>query len=194
MTENVKYQLHSSSSRRLALMGALGVVSILLAYGQHMGAFNRAGQAWGTFAWRTTVGPGFSSPALVTFSADGTVIGSDGTMFGGMPITATLASPFHGAWVRTNWRNVAGTSLWLVFDTAGVRIAWGRSRSSLEFALNFDSLEGKMFIETLPCPTPLTCPDPTNSAAKWVPVPNMPADGFSVTATRVEPVKAGPLP
>jgi hypothetical protein len=72
----------------------------------------------------------------------------------------------------------------------------GRVRSSLQFADDFESFQGKMFVETLPCTAgpPLSCPDPLDPAAKWtVATPTQPKDGFPVTAVRVARVAAGPL-
>jgi hypothetical protein len=71
--------------------------------------------------------------------------------------------------------------------------SYGRARSSLQFAGSFNSFDGKMFIESLSCATPLTCPDPLDPAAKWVPNPMMPPDGFSVTGQRLERIVASPL-
>lgn len=76
-------------------------------------------------------------------------------------------------------------------------MALARSRSSLQFADDFESLQGKMFVEMLPCNAgpPVSCPDPLDPAAKWILAnPAQPKDGFPVTAVRVARVPAAPLP
>jgi hypothetical protein len=160
--------------------------------------FDRWGQVWGTWVWKTNN----VLPALVTLHIDGTVSVADGTMFGGiLPNSTTRMTPLHGVWVRTGWQSIAGTSLYLVFDsTSGLISAWGRARTSLQFANNFDSFQGKMFIETLACApgpvatAPVSCPNPLDPAAKWVPPANLPQDGFDVSGTRLAVASAGPLP
>jgi hypothetical protein len=116
-------------------------------------------------------------------------------MFGAVPTATTRATPFHGVWERTGWQSIGGTSLYLIFNAAGGLTVLGRSRSSLQFADDFDHFQGKMFVETLPCSAgpPLTCPDPLDPAAKWAPFPNMPPDGYPVTGARLDRVPAGPL-
>jgi hypothetical protein len=161
-------------------------------------AGGRWGQVWGTWVWRTNN----LLPALVTFHVDGTASVSDGTMFGGlMPNSTIRMTPLHGVWERTGWQSIAGTSLYLIFDsTTGLITAWGRARTSIQIADNFNSFRGKMFIEALPCAAgtpdvpPVNCPNPLDPAAKWVPQPNLPKDGFDISATRLAVVPAGPLP
>lgn len=154
---------------------------------------SRWGQIWGTYVWQTQMGSGNHLPALITFHIDGTVTGSDGSIFGGLN-ARIRTTPLHGVWERTGWQSIGGTSLWLVFDAAtGAVIKYGRGRSSLEFAGDFNHFQGKMFIESLTCDAQLTCPDPFDSTAQWVPNPTMPPDGFPVTGARLERVAAGPL-
>jgi hypothetical protein len=156
--------------------------------------FGHWGQVWGTWVWTTNN----RLPALVTLHIDGTVNVSDGTMFGGLQLNSTIRlSPMHGVWERTGFQSIGGTSLYLLFDaTTGLLTAWGRARTSITFADDFDHFQGKMFVETLPCSPgpPVSCPDPLAATAKWVPNPNMPADGFPIAAIRLERVPAGPLP
>lgn len=158
-------------------------------------ALFRWGQPWGTWVWRTYVGPGLTLPALITFHSDGTITGSDATMFGGVPGAETKTTPIHGVWERTGRQSIGGTGLYLIFDSAsGVLIAMGRSRSSLQFATGFESFQGKMFVETLACATgPLTCPNPLDPNAQWVAFPGMPQDGFEVSGALLARVPAGPL-
>jgi hypothetical protein len=169
------------------------VAGVADAQPRHSILFNRWGQIWGTYVWQTQMGSGNHLPALITFQIDGTAAGSDGSMFGGLnPNVRT--TPLHGVWERTGWQSIGGTSLYLVFNaTTGVVLKYGRSRSSLEFAPDFNSFQGKMFIESLACDTQFTCPDPLDPAAKWVANPTMPPDGFPVTGERLERVAAGSL-
>jgi hypothetical protein len=150
------------------------------------------GQVWGTYVWQTQMGSGNLLPALITFHVDGTITGSDGSMFGALnPKIRT--TPLHGVWERTGWQSIGGTSLYVVFDaTTGAVMKYGRARSSLQFAGDFNSFKGKIFIESLICATPLTCPNPLDPAAKWDPNPTMPFDGFTVTGQRLERIAAAP--
>ena len=102
----------------------------------------------------------------------------------------------YGVWERTGWNSLGGTVNFLIFDApTGTLKAIGRARSSLLFSDDFDHFQGKMFVESLPCPSgPPSCPDPLDPAAKWVAQPGMPSDGISVSGTRLERVAAAPLP
>jgi hypothetical protein len=182
---------------RRAFCSAIGLVAAVgIANAQPR--LNHWGQVWGTWVWKTNN----VLPALVTLHVDGTLSIADGTMFGGvLPNSTTRMTPAHGGWVRTGWQSIAGTSLYLVFDsTTGLISAWGRARTSLQFADNFNSFQGKMFIEILPCAAgpvaaaPVNCPNPLEPAAKWVPQPNLPKDGFDVSGSRLSVVVAEPLP
>ena len=177
---------------------ALFVAGVAAEAQQARGPFSHWGQVWGTFVWRTQVSSTIANPSLLTLHIDGTVSVSTGDMFGS-PAAANrrFATPLHGVWERTGWQSVGGTSLWLTSDSAtGASLAWGRMRTSLTFSDDFNSFQGKGFIETLPCAPgpPVNCPDPLAAEAKWVPNPNMPQDGFPVSGARVERVPAGPLP
>lgn len=157
------------------------------------GVFTHWGQVWGTYVWQTQVGAGNHLPALITFHIDGTITGSDGSMFGALN-AKIRTTPLHGVWERTGWQSIGGTSLYVVFDAAtGAPAKYGRARSSLQFAADFNTFEGKIFIESLTCASPLACPDPFDPAAKWDPNPTMPPDGFAVTGQRLERIAAGPL-
>ncbi len=160
-------------------------------------AFGHWGQVWGTFYFQTTYPNGNVLPTLVTYHVDGTLTGSDGTMFGALPTATIRSSPLHGVWERTGFQSIGGTSFYLIFNATGGLTALGRARSSLQFADDFDSFQGKMFVETLPCTQgpPVSCPDPLDPAAKWVLAnPAQPKDGFTVSAVRVARIPAGPLP
>lgn len=157
-------------------------------------AFGHWGQVWGTWVWTTNN----RLPALLTLHIDGTVSVSDGSMFGGLQPNSTIRlTSLHGVWERTGFQSIGGTSLYLIFDaTMGLLTAWGRARTSITIADDFNSFQGKMFLETLPCAAgpPVSCPDPLAANAKWVANPNMPPDGFPIAATRLERLPAGPLP
>jgi hypothetical protein len=161
-------------------------VSALAAEPQQSRAFGRWGQVWGAWVWTVNN----QIPALVTLHIDGTLSVSNGTMFGGLqPNSTTRMTPLHGVWERTGIQSIGGTSLYLIFDaTTGLLTAWGRARTSITFADDFDHFQGKMFVETLPCAAgpPVSCPDPLAAGAKWVPNPNVPADGLPISATRLE--------
>jgi hypothetical protein len=182
---------------RRAVLATLTVVLLALAAPQQALASTEDDgiQPWGTWVWRTSFGPGMSMPALLTLHRDGTVSVSDGLMFGGLPGSTTRTSPLHGVWERTGPRRIGGTSLWLIFDApSGVLVAIGRCRTALQLTRDGEGLEGKMFLEILPCNGPLGCQDPIDPAAQWEPYPNLPPTGFvSVTATRLHRVPAGPL-
>ncbi len=165
---------------------------------QPRASFDRRGQVWGTFVWQTHVSPTIANPSLLTLNIDGTVRVSAGDMFGS-PTAANrrFTTPLHGVWERTGWQSVGGTSLYLISDSAtGALVSWGRARTSLIYSDDFNSFQGKAFLETLPCDPgpPLSCPDPLSAEARWVPNPKMPQDGFTVTGGRLERVPAGPLP
>ena len=181
---------------RRALLATLAVLLMLAAPQQPLASTQDDGiQPWGTWVWQTSLGPGMSLPALLTLHRDGTVSVSDAVMFGGLPGSTTRMSPLHGVWERTGPRQIGGTSLWLIFDApSGVLVAIGRSRTALQLAQDGEGLEGKMFLEMLPCNGPLDCQDPLNPAAQWLPHPNLPPTGFlSVTAKRLHRVPADPL-
>ena len=155
--------------------------------------YSRWGQIWGTYVWQTQMGSGNHLPALITFHSDGTISGSDGSMSGALN-QKIRTTPLHGVWERTGWQSIGGTTLYLVFDAAtGAVMKYGRARSSLQFADDFNSFQGKIFIESLTCATPMTCADPLDPAAKWDPNPTMPTDGFPVTGQRLERIAASPL-
>jgi len=132
-------------------------------------------------------------PALITFQIDGTVTGAPGSLFGAVPNAANRFGPIHGIWQRTGWNTVAGTSLFLIYDTNGVLTGIRRSRCSLVFSNDFNSYQGTEFMEDLSCSGPLACPDPFDAAASWVAVANLPPSGFEVSGTRLQLVPAGPL-
>lgn len=144
-------------------------------------------QPIGTWAWSTHRPSGGTFPALVTYHRDGTITGSDGLMFGidyPPALNETTMSPFQGVWERTGPHTFKGTSLWLQFAPEGTVIGWGRVRSDLHYVGDPDHFEGMMYLESLPCPTPFTCPDPVTSV--WTSTVTA-REVSAVRVTRVEP-------
>jgi hypothetical protein len=155
----------------------------------------RWGHFGGTWVHEAEVGPALHVPAIVVLGADGTVSGAGGLLFGGLPGNPLRSSPVYGVWERTGWKRIAVTTLMHSYDAAtGVLVGYERHRASLDFNSGFGSYQGTEFLETLACPSPLTCPDPLDPTAEWTPLPTMPATGFAVSGTRVELVEPGPLP
>jgi len=147
-------------------------------------------QPWGTWAWSThrpVVAGGGTLPAIITYHRDGTLSGSDGIMYGidyPPAHNPKKESLLHGVWERTGPLSFRGTSLWLLFAENGNVIGWGRARSDLHFVGDPDHFEGTMYVDSLPCPTPFTCPDPITS--EWTsPVTVRAVSG--VRLSRVEP-------
>lgn len=149
-------------------------------------------QVWGVWVHRIHVGPERTITALVTNHFDGTASVSSGLMFGSPPAT-TLQSPIHNMWEKTGARRIERTSLLFTFTLSGVLTGFQRNRTWVEFSQDFNSYEGREFMETLACPTPVSCPDPLDPAAVWTPLPTMPADGFVVSGKRASIVPPGPL-
>ena len=188
--------------RRLILFGAIaaGLTAVTIAANAQSSrsfAFGHWGQVWGTWVWTSAFSNG-NIPGLIIFNVDGTISGADASMFGLTPAGTVRASPMYGVWERTGFQSVGGTSLYFVYNATGGLIGWGRARSSLQFSDDFNSLQGKMFVEMLSCSAaapPVSCPDPQDPAAKWTPAnPAQPKDGWAVTAVRLDRVPAGPLP
>jgi hypothetical protein len=135
--------------------------------------------------WLHTV-PGMPVPALVTLNFGGTLNISSGFMFGyGMP---TRLSPIHGVWAQTGPKRIAATSLFFIFNDAGVLTGYQRDRCILKFSHDFDSYEGTEYMETVQCSSS-GCPDPLDPATEWTPFYGMPSNGFPVSAKRVKLVE-----
>lgn len=91
-------------TRVLVLMAAaippcfytLGIVVLGTSAGQSV-----IPQPWGTRVWLTHLQPGQALPALVTIHQDGTILFSNGNMFGGLPGSTIRATPLSGVWERT---------------------------------------------------------------------------------------------
>ena len=140
----------------------------------------------GTWAWSTNRPVGGTLPAIITYNEDGTLTGSDGVMYGiNYPpsVSTNKESGLHGVWQRTSRHGFRGTSVWLQFDANGNVIGWGRSRSDLEF-VDADHIIGTMWLDSLACPTPFTCPDPVETL--WTSAVTV-RTVSAVRLTRVEP-------
>ena len=153
----------------VALLAAIGGALLLGALPGLVAAQEEDGfQPWGTWAWATHRPSGGTFPALITYHKEGTLSGSDGLMYGISYPPASIStreSGLHGVWERTGPHSFRGTSYWMNFapETGNV-ISWGRARSDLHFVEGDpDHLEGTMFVDVLPCPTPFTCPDPVST-------------------------------
>jgi hypothetical protein len=146
----------------------------------------------GTWVFVTAMGPGMTLPGMATFHEDGTVVYTDATMFGASPIPFKVA-PFQGVWQMTGKNRFGGTSIGLLFDPAtGMVVGFGRARSALRFDGSPSRVVGTLYLEMASCPTPVTCPDPTDPEVTWYPLGD-PVNGFPVVLSRVSRVPAGPL-
>lgn len=178
-------------SRHLLIFG---VAALLL--GGAMFARAQQGTAesvhpWGTWVHQIQLVPGRTVPVLITANIDGTLTGATGVMFGGLnPNTAE--APIHGIWVRTGARSIGVTTLFFVFD-GGVLSGFERTRASLTLSDDFQSYEGTEILETTPCGSPLTCPDPLDPATVWTSDPNMPEAGYPVSGKRLDFVPVAAL-
>ncbi len=145
---------------------------------------------WGSsWHWRTITANG-SLPAFITYQQDGSINGSDASMFGGTANNPYRYSSFAGVWERIGPNEFAGTSLYLRFDPATNKlIGIARARSQFAFAQDFDHIAGTFRLDVLPCPSPATCPDPLADTADWQPYngPPLPNE-FSFEATRIKRV------
>jgi hypothetical protein len=110
--------------RRFVLCSAAMTIGLaactVAANAQGRSPFSRWGQFWGTWVWQTSYPSGNVIPALVTYHIDGTVTGSDGTIFGVSASATTRVTPMHGVWERTGWQSLGGTSLYMIFNATGV--------------------------------------------------------------------------
>jgi hypothetical protein len=172
--------------KRLTVVMPLLLVSLAvagaLASAATSGQEDGMGQIYGSWAWSTHIGSGTALPSLATIDKDGTVHGVDSMMFANPLGAPGKMSPFHGAWERTGPASIGGTSIWMRFDDAGMLKGFGRVRSALALGPDRNHLQGTMFLETLDCTTPFSCPDPTDDSNTWTPYgPGF----FPVTATRI---------
>ncbi len=165
----------------LAAVAIMAALIIIPANSQGLAqSKNRVGEIWGTFVHWPDFGSGQRYTTPVTINVDGTFIA------GGAPTV-------QGVWERTGFRTVNFTGLLQQFDATGNLVGLERHRCHFEYSSDFNSYTGIEFSEAVPCPTPLTCPNPLDPAVEWTPVPWMPATGVPVTGVRLEVVPPGPL-
>jgi hypothetical protein len=150
-------------------------------------------QAWGGWYFLTTLGPDLKLPSVFTRNQDGTETLSTGQMFGGIPGFPFRITPFYGVWTITGPNTIQTTGLLLRFDATPPGLLKGivRARTEEHF-IDSDHAQGLLFLEAIACPTPLTCPDPFDPQAAWVPEQN--PNGLPIETTRIQVVPAGPLP
>lgn len=149
-------------------------------------------QVWGVWVHKIHI-PAGHIPGLVTNHFDGTSSVSSSLMFGGLSGGTKLQSPIHNIWEKAGPSSIVRTSLFFTFDENGVLTGYQRNRTRVTFSRDFKSYTGKEFMETLACPSPVTCPDPLDPTATWTPFPGMPSDGFTVSGKRASIVPPGPL-
>jgi hypothetical protein len=183
----------SSRIRVAAGVLAVAVSAVMLTMPAVAQGPSNDNQVWGVWVHRVHIPAGGTIVALVTNHFDGTATASGGFMYGGRPGATTQQSPIHNIWEKTGPRTIARTSLLFTFDLAGLLTGFQRNRSRVEFSQDFNSYKGIEFMETLACPTPLTCPDPLDPTATWIPLPTMPPSGFEVSGKRSIIVPSGPL-
>lgn len=168
------------------------------------------GQIWpwapsfsGQWVVWTELGQGARTPSLMTMHSDGAVIMSDLAMFGGAAHNPYRITPLHGAWDRSGKKKVTGTSLFMVFNPIvdpqdptqlNNLIGFGRARTVFEVKTP-DRMEGIIWLDFLPCPSPLFCPNPLDPSAGWVPYPTLPAIvPIPIAAERIKGVEPPLLP
>jgi hypothetical protein len=132
--------------------------------------------------------PGVQVPLVQTFTADGTIVTSDVTMFGGLPGVAIRSTPMHGVWERTGRNLYTTTNLALIYDApSSLLIGFARSRATVSFNRRGE-IAGTVAVEFLACPSPVACPDPQATDADWMPMPGFPPS-FPVTGKRLQLVE-----
>lgn len=148
-------------------------------------------RVWGSWYFLATVGPNLKLPSVSTINQDGTEVTSTGQTFGGLPNFPFHITPFYGVWGLTGPNTIQTTDLLLRFDaTTGVLKGIGRARTEGHL-VDSDHIQGTLFLEAIDCPTPLTCPDPFDPQAAWVPAQD--PNGLPFEATRIHLVPVGPL-
>lgn len=122
--------------------------------------------------------PGFPLSGMAIFNQDGSYEFEDGGDFGQATFLNTRNLTQFGAW-RVNGRGqIKGTALSLEADlSTGEVLRWARVEVTLERTDDRNVVTGSINVSTLECanmlpvPTPLTCPDPIESAGDFVPAP-----------------------
>lgn len=135
--------------------------------------------------------PGFPLSGLAIFNRDGTFQFLDGGDFGQATFLNTQNSQQFGAWRRGRHGKVIGTALSFEADLpTGEVLSWQKLDLVLHRTGNRNVVAGSANVSILACsnllplPTPLTCPDPIESADEFVVVP--PTD-IPITFKRLKP-------
>lgn len=130
---------------------------------------------------------------LAQFHSDRTFMINDAGDFGADSFFATLASPQYGVWrferdAHHKITTIHGTAMYLeARKPSGEMLGWNKVHFKLH-VISKNRVEGSINAFFLPCadappfPTPLTCPDPVENAASFVPAspPDVP-----MTMTRI---------
>jgi hypothetical protein len=170
-----------------AAAAALVLAALLFVASPALVADNRHAIAGTWVTWASPM-PGMQVPVLQTFSADGTVVSSDVTMFGGLPGLSIRVTPMHGLWERTGRNVIKTTSLAMVYDAStSLLIGFVRSRATGSFN-EAGEVVGTLIPQFLGCASPVACPDPLSPDATWGLVPGFPAS-MTFTSTRLQLVE-----
>ena len=202
--------IHSNRSSLSRFGGAsilkLAMAFLLLVVGTSAGAgdndYNRwISNKWVVGNWYLALDAGAFDPGLsgtflsglAQFHSDRTFMINDAGDFGADSFLRTLASPQYGAW-RIDWHadsrqsSIEGTAMHLeARKPSGEMMGWNKVHFTLR-VISQNRVEGTINVFFLPCvemppfPTPLTCPDPVENAADFIPAspPDVP-----VTMTRI---------
>jgi hypothetical protein len=135
--------------------------------------------------------PGLPLSGLAIFNRDGTFQFLDGGDFGQATFLNTQNSHQFGAWRIGRHGKVIGTALSFEADLlTGEVLRWAKANIVLHRTDDRDVVSGSVNVSILECsnmlpiPTPLTCPDPIESADAFVVVP--PTD-IPLTFRRLRP-------
>ncbi len=135
--------------------------------------------------------PGFPLSGMAIFNQDGSYEFEDGGDFGQATFLNTRNLTQFGAWRINPQGQIVGTALSLEADLAtGEVLRWARVQVILERTDDRDVVTGSINVSTLECsnmlplPTPLTCPDPIESAGDFVPAP---PNDIPLTLRRLRP-------
>jgi len=135
--------------------------------------------------------PGFPLSGLAIFNRDGTYQLQDGGDFGQATFINTQNSIQFGAWRKGRRGTVIGTALFLEADLpTGEVLRWQKVDIVLDKIRDRNVVTGSVTVSILECsnmlpiPTPLTCPDPIESAGDFV---VMPPSDISITLKRLSP-------
>ncbi len=164
----------STVSRKCLILPAIAILALVYAGFVSVSSANEGYQPAGAWAW-TIMG---SAPALVTLHQGGTASVSTASMF--QPGFG-YSSPGHGVWERTGPRSFGGTTLYMLYNAAGIQNGFMRARTALNFAGDPDHIEGLMYIDKC-----TGCTDPLSENVIWTPlIPIL----VNVSGTRIQRVE-----